>query len=180
MTQPYPYGEHRLVDVVRADLAANRREPASQLLLLGLRGAQWTIGRFGRRHPVAMAATVASRFLSEIVLKVELRPATVVGPGLTIYHRTGLVVNDHAVIGSGVKLRHGITIGHQRADGPSPVIEDGVEIGASALILGGVTVGGDAVVAAGAVVTKDVAPGSVVAGNPAKPLERRPEPGIEQ
>lgn len=35
-------------------------------------------------------------------------------------------------------------------------------------ILKGVTIGADAVVAAGAVVTRDVPPGAVVAGNPAK------------
>ncbi len=41
-------------------------------------------------------------------------------------------------------------------------------IGAGATILPGVTVGENAVVAAGAVVTKDVAPNTVVGGNPAK------------
>jgi maltose O-acetyltransferase len=38
------------------------------------------------------------------------------------------------------------------------------------MVLPGVTVGRGAVVAAGAVVTKDVAPHSVVAGVPAKPI----------
>ena len=41
-------------------------------------------------------------------------------------------------------------------------------IGAGATILPGVTVGENAVVAAGAVVTKDVAPNTIVGGNPAK------------
>ena len=47
-----------------------------------------------------------------------------------------------------------------------------VWIGGGALILPGVTVGDDAVIGAGAVVTRDVAPGATVAGNPARPLER--------
>lgn len=42
------------------------------------------------------------------------------------------------------------------------------KIGAGATILPGVTVGENAVVAAGTVVTKDVAPNTVVGGNPAK------------
>jgi acetyltransferase-like isoleucine patch superfamily enzyme len=40
-------------------------------------------------------------------------------------------------------------------------------IGANAIIMPGVTVGDNAIVAAGAVVTKDVKPRSIVAGNPA-------------
>jgi len=43
-------------------------------------------------------------------------------------------------------------------------------VGADAMILPGVTIGENAVVAAGAVVTRDVAPGTVVAGVPAQPL----------
>ena len=50
---------------------------------------------------------------------------------------------------------------------------DGVWIGARAIILPGVTIGEGAVVAAGAVVTKDVEPFTVVAGNPAKFIKKR-------
>lgn len=53
------------------------------------------------------------------------------------------------------------------------VIGNDVWIGENALILAGVTVGDGAVVAAGAVVTKDVAPYSVVGGVPAKEIKKR-------
>jgi len=49
-------------------------------------------------------------------------------------------------------------------------IRDDAWIGAGAILLPNVTIGEQAVVAAGAVVTKDVAPRTVVAGNPARPL----------
>ena len=48
------------------------------------------------------------------------------------------------------------------------VIEDDVFVGMEALILKGVTVGEGAVVGAGSVVTQDVPPRAVVAGNPAQ------------
>ncbi|MBQ9638578.1 MAG: sugar O-acetyltransferase [Bacteroidales bacterium] len=48
------------------------------------------------------------------------------------------------------------------------VIERGAWLGANVTVLAGVTIGHDAIVAAGSVVTKDVAPGAVVGGTPAK------------
>ena len=47
-------------------------------------------------------------------------------------------------------------------------IMDDTWVGFGAIILKGVTIGEGAVIAAGSVVTKDVAPGSIVGGNPAK------------
>lgn len=48
------------------------------------------------------------------------------------------------------------------------VIEDWAYIGSNSLIMPGVTIGEGALVAAGSVVTKSVAPNTVVGGNPAK------------
>lgn len=52
------------------------------------------------------------------------------------------------------------------------VIEDRVWIGFNAIILKGVTIGEGSVVGAGAVVTRDVEPYTVVAGNPARVVKR--------
>jgi len=51
-------------------------------------------------------------------------------------------------------------------------IRKGASIGSSATILAGVTVGEGAIVGAGSVVTKDVPPWTIVAGNPAKVLRK--------
>ena len=59
------------------------------------------------------------------------------------------------------------------------VIEDYVWIATGAMILPGVTVGEGAVVAAGSVVTKDVPPWTVVAGNPAREVKKRVLKSIE-
>lgn len=48
------------------------------------------------------------------------------------------------------------------------VVKRGASIGSGATILGGVTIGERALVGAGSVVTRDVAPGMIVAGNPAR------------
>jgi acetyltransferase-like isoleucine patch superfamily enzyme len=52
------------------------------------------------------------------------------------------------------------------------VIEDEVWIGGNSVILSGVTVGKHSIVAAGSVVTKDVPPYTIVAGNPARPKKQ--------
>ncbi|MCB0289180.1 MAG: N-acetyltransferase [Calditrichaeota bacterium] len=48
------------------------------------------------------------------------------------------------------------------------LVKRGASIGSSATILCGVTIGENAIVGAGSVVTKDVAPNAIVAGNPAR------------
>lgn len=58
-------------------------------------------------------------------------------------------------------------------------IRDGASIGSGATILCGITVGENAIVGAGSVVTKDVPPNTVVAGNPARVL-RELEPEVNQ
>ena len=47
-------------------------------------------------------------------------------------------------------------------------------IGGSAIFTPGVTIGDRCVIAAGAVVTKDIPSDTIVAGNPAKPMNRNP------
>jgi len=63
------------------------------------------------------------------------------------------------------------------AKGPITVGND-VWIGSRAIVLSGVKIGDGAVVGAGAVVTKDVQPYAVVAGNPAKLIRHRFEPTV--
>ncbi|MEI9864591.1 MAG: acyltransferase [Limisphaerales bacterium] len=72
-----------------------------------------------------------------------------------------------------------LTLGHdpQSPDftdrGGDVIIGDRAWIGYRALILPGIKIGEGAVVGAGAVVTKDVAPFTIVAGNPARPIGQR-------
>ena len=96
-----------------------------------------------------------------------------VNQNCTFYDLGGLEIGDDVMIGPNVSL---ITSGHplepsrrREAVTARPiVIGNNVWIGAGATVIGGVTVGDDSVVAAGSVVTRDVAPGVLVGGNPAR------------
>jgi len=103
-------------------------------------------------------------------------------------------ISSHTFICEGVHVEDNVFIGHNvtfindlypraaTSEGKLQTDEDwevvptfvkkGASIGSSATILAGVTIGEKAIVGAGAVVTKDVPPYSVVAGNPARILRK--------
>ncbi len=99
-----------------------------------------------------------------------------------------VVIGDRVTVKSGVQVWDGLRIADDVFVGPNVTftndpfprsrvrpeafaitrVEAGASIGGGAVILPGVTIGAGAMVAAGAVVTKDVAPHSLVVGNPAR------------
>jgi len=101
-------------------------------------------------------------------------------------------ISSHTFICEGVQLEDDVFVGHNvtfindrfpraTTDGKLQTeadwvcvptrIKRGASIGSGATLLCGVTVGENALVGAGSVVTKDVPPGAVVAGNPARVLK---------
>ena len=111
---------------------------------------------------------------------------------LSVGDNSGVGVNaliaSHVTIGNDVMMgpecmifttNHGmnrsdIPMWRQNSSEPSPVvIGNNVWIGARVIILPGVHVGDGSVIGAGSVVTKDVEPFSIVAGNPAKLIRER-------
>jgi UDP-2-acetamido-3-amino-2,3-dideoxy-glucuronate N-acetyltransferase len=115
---------------------------------------------------------------------VEIQRGVEIGAACKVQSHTfvceGVTIGDRAFIGHGVMFvndsRPRATNERGELQGPGDwemsetLVEDGASIGSGAVVLGGVTIGADALVGAGAVVTRDVAPGAVVAGNPARPL----------
>ncbi len=112
------------------------------------------------------------QILVEWILGIELPWDTDIGHSLQLQHGHGLVVNHEATIGHHCVLRHTTTIGNKKnADGSysaAPSIGNYVDIGCHVVILGAVKIGDRAVIGAGSVVLKDVPPGGVVVGNPAR------------
>jgi serine O-acetyltransferase len=93
------------------------------------------------------------------------------GPGFVLVHSQGVVINGMVRGGAHVKIEHQVTIGAEKRR--SPVIGDGVFIGAGAKIVGGVTIGSGARVGANAVVVHDIPPDVSAVGIPARPVARR-------
>jgi serine O-acetyltransferase len=139
----------------------------------------WAIAvyRFGRRVDRRRAGSwrkilekvywLAFRF-TETVTGISIPKSVAVGPGLKVWHFGNIFVNAESVIGANCTLRQGVTIGNRVEGGPSPVLEDDVELGAYAQLLGGVRVGRGAKVGAMSVVLVDVPPGAVAVGVPAR------------
>jgi acetyltransferase-like isoleucine patch superfamily enzyme len=98
----------------------------------------------------------------------------------------GVTVEDEAFIGHGVifindrypRATTGTGRPQEGADWQClpTLVKRGASIGSNATILCGVTVGEGAIVGAGSVVTRDVPPGAIVAGNPARVLRNETAP----
>lgn len=114
-------------------------------------------------------------------------PASItIGDGVVISRGVNLVAMAGIFIGAGSMIGENTSIrdaNHIREDGKpiraagheARVITIGREVwvGRGAAILAGVTIGDKATVGANAVVTRDVAPGAIVGGVPARPLASR-------
>lgn len=92
-----------------------------------------------------------------------------IGIGVQILGR-----EDHAIDEVGIPMLHSTWSG-DRGPEPRDSVDIGTDvwIGGGATVLSGVRIGFGAVVGAGSVVTKDVEPFSIVAGNPARKLGER-------
>lgn len=100
--------------------------------------------------------------------------------GCTILDTASVTIGDQSALGPNVQIycaEHHTDPVKRCVEGleiARPVtIGKRVWIGGGAILLAGVTVGDGAVIGAGSVVTKDVAAGQVVVGNPARPIERK-------
>jgi acetyltransferase-like isoleucine patch superfamily enzyme len=104
-------------------------------------------------------------FIGQDVLLETSRPELIsIGDDVTIGIRDTIIAHFRA--GTAAER------GEEGAPRHSVVIEDGVFLGPGVLVMPGVTVGRGAVVAAGSVVTGNVAPMTMVQGNPARPVAR--------
>lgn len=110
---------------------------------------------------------------------------TYIGKNCVIQSEHGeIIIGNNVMFGAGVHIHGGnheynhvgmlmrnVTKAHGQ-DG-RVIIKDDVWVGSNAMILKGVKIGSGAVIGAGAIVTKDVEPYTIVAGNPARKIKVR-------
>ena len=121
---------------------------------------------------VAMFASVEVRNPSGL----EIEEGCSIGPKVLLDARKGLEIHKSVTIAYDViiwTLHHDMNAPDFSVCGAKTTIDDYAWICSRAIILPGVHIGKGAVVASGAVVTKDVAPYTVVGGIPAKPIGKR-------
>lgn len=113
--------------------------------------------------------------------KLEVRGEAYIGPHAYWSAKGGIVLGDNVIFGPHTTVwtyNHDYVAGgmlpYGGPDRLAPVtVCDHVWVGMHAILLPGVTIGEGAVVGAGAVVGRDVPPGAIVAGNPAKVVKER-------
>ena len=143
-------------------------------------------------HPTADVQSASIGRGTRVWQFVVILPRAVIGTDCNIcshcFIENDVVVGNRVTVKSGVQLWDGLRIGDDVFIGPNAtftndrhprsghrefiqqetLLEAGCSIGAGATILPGIKIGSGAMVGAGAVVTKDVAPGTTVVGNPAR------------
>ena len=165
--------------------------------LYGMAGLQKWLAERGRSDPLYCSIAVGgSSGHARLELMRDLESLGLIAR--TIIHRTAFIASDAeiargcqvlaqaavcsqavlketVIVNTGASVDHECFIGAGAHIAPGAVLAGEVQvglrafIGAGAVVLPRLKIGDDAIVGAGAVVTKDVAAGSTVIGNPARP-----------
>jgi len=158
----------RLFDWLFQDWQANPHDLRIRLVLVGFRLANLIRRQGSLLRALGLPYLVIYHILVVWFFHIELPARLQAGRGLRIYHGHCLVIHPSTIVGANVTLRHSVTLGSSERGGGAPTLQDEVDVGPNAVILGAITIGFKAVISGGSVVLKDVSPGAVVGGNPAK------------
>lgn len=126
---------------------------------------------FQKNRVLGLAALASHRLWNRWITHIdhfEIHPHSTIGPGLLVMHRHGIILN--AEIGQNCVIHQNVTVGQHVADGDPrvPRIGNNVWIGPGAIITGPIVVGDGATISAGTVLSKDIPPRCLVAGNPGR------------
>jgi serine O-acetyltransferase len=156
--------------------SAQSKDPAAKnaleiiLLYQGLHAViHHRIAHFLYQRRLFLIARLVSQF-SRSATGIEIHPGAQIGKGFFSDPGMGVVIGETTIIGDGVLLYQGVTLGGTGLEKGKrhPTIGNNVVVGAGAKILGNITVADNSYVGANAVVIKDVPPNSTVVGVPGK------------
>ena len=136
-------------------------------------GGPMLLYRFGRKLHLLGFVRLGKvvTFLNRIVFATVVPCSANIGRGTVVgYAGLGVVIHSASVIGERVHICQNVTIGRNPEREGVPVIEDDVYIGPGAVVSGNVRIGRGARIGANAVVLKDIPPGAVAVGVPARVL----------
>ena len=129
---------------------------------------------FGAKiHPTAVVYSTVRIYMP---WKLEMKAYSCLSPEVDCYNVDFISIGEHSTVSQKTYLcaaSHDISKPHHPLVTAPIIIEDQVWIGAAAFVGMGVSIGQGAVVGATASVYKDVAPWTVVGGNPAKFIKNR-------
>lgn len=168
-----------LLELIRSDLAAKSAwlyEGSSRKLLLKTLLTDGTMAmlvyrlmQWSRRRRLPVLEMICNK-VNVVACRCIIGRGADFGPGLVLVHADGVVINGAVRGGRGVTIEHQVTVG---AEGRlSPVLGDGVFLGAGCKVVGAVRVGDHAKVGANAVVIADVPPHATAVGVPARIIRR--------
>ena len=107
------------------------------------------------------------------------------GNGVELIALERIELGERCLIGAGTRIVdadfHGVRAEERGCEGLKAAVQigDQVWVGMHATVLKGVRIGGGAVIGAGSVVTREVPPGAVAAGNPARLIVKRVHQSLE-
>jgi serine O-acetyltransferase len=111
---------------------------------------------------------------------IDIHPGATIGRRLFIDHGIGVVIGETAEIGDDCTIYQGVTLGGTRPTKDQsghkrhPTLGNNVMVSSGAQVLGPFKVGDGATIGAAAVVLREVPPGAIMVGNPARQIMRRP------
>jgi len=114
-------------------------------------------------------------WLSRLLTNVDIHPGARIGHQFFIDHGAGVVIGETAIVGDGVTLYHGVTLGGTTWNKGQrhPTLEDNVVVGAGAKILGAIRIGCNSKVGANSVVVNHVPSGATVVGIPGRVVRKK-------
>jgi serine O-acetyltransferase len=121
-------------------------------------------------HRVAPPVAALVKYVNNVVCGCDIAAEARIGPGLRLYHPTGVVIGPDCVVGARCVVMQGVTLG--KGVGGSPHVGDRVFLGPGAKVFGALTIGSDCHVGANAVVMNPVPEGHFAAGIPARVIKR--------